>query len=40
MKLSEMDKSMKSACFEEITHLLCDADKKVEQNFVFIENDF
>lgn len=24
-----MDKTMKSACFEEITHLICDADKKV-----------
>lgn len=29
MKLGEMDKSMKSACFEEITHLICDADKRV-----------
>lgn len=28
-----MDSSLKRACFDEITHLICDADKKV--NFVF-----
>jgi len=33
-----MDNSMKSACFEEITHLLCDADKRV--NIIDISNNW
>lgn len=25
-----MNKTLKGACFDEITHLICDADKKVQ----------